>query len=142
MPILAATMRKNLRFPFTVKALTLLFLGISTGAFAQEAVTFSYTGAVQTYTVPPCVSQIQVTLKGGAGGGANGGNGATVTATLDVMSGDVWTKRTQTVHYNVIAASRNAHSTYCSFLCNNYTACSLSGQNMGLRSWSADSPDY
>lgn len=82
-------MRKNLRFPFTVKALTLLFLGISTGAFAQEAVTFSYTGAVQTYTVPPCVSQIQVTLKGGAGGGANGGNGATVTATLDVMSGDV-----------------------------------------------------
>lgn len=88
-PNLAETMNKNLRFVLTFKVLTLLFFGISSGAFAQEAVTFNYTGAVQTYTVPPCVSQIQVTLKGGAGGGANGGNGATVTATLDVMSGDV-----------------------------------------------------
>ena len=62
---------------------------ISGSVSAQTPVVFNYTGSVQTYTVPPCVNQLEVTLEGGAGGGTNGGNGATVTATIDVFSGDV-----------------------------------------------------
>lgn len=56
----------------------------------QESVFFDYTGSVQTYTVPPCVDQIEIVLKGAAGGGMNGGNGATVTAILDVLPGEVF----------------------------------------------------
>ena len=66
-----------------------LFLFLPLLASAQESVTFNYSGSVQTYTVPPCVNQLEVVLKGGAGGGTNGGNGSTVTATIDVFSGDV-----------------------------------------------------
>jgi gliding motility-associated-like protein len=51
--------------------------------------TFNYTGAVQTYTVPSCVTSIDVVVAGAKGGGFNGGNGATVTATLEVIPGQV-----------------------------------------------------
>lgn len=66
-----------------------LGLLLTSNLFAQETITFEYTGDVQLYSVPPCVNQIQVTLQGASGGGVNGGNGATVTATLDVSPGDV-----------------------------------------------------
>jgi hypothetical protein len=61
-------------------------------------VSFGYTGAVQTYTVPAGVGSItlQIAGAGGGGGGAdeggaggNGGSGATVTATLLVQGGSV-----------------------------------------------------
>jgi gliding motility-associated-like protein len=54
---------------------------------AQQSVTFNYTGAVQTWTVPPCVYSIQVDVRGAKGGGilanpfsgsGQGGNGARV----------------------------------------------------------------
>lgn len=54
--------------------------------------TFAFTGAMQTFTVPNCVSQIQVQLSGAAGG--NGffntnvpGNGGFVSGTLAVTPG-------------------------------------------------------
>mgnify|MGYP000300366144 CR=1 FL=1 len=37
--------------------------------FAQQSVTFNYTGAIQTWTVPPCVYNIQVDVRGAKGGG-------------------------------------------------------------------------
>jgi hypothetical protein len=55
--------------------------------FAQQSVTFNYTGAIQTWTVPPCVYSIQVDVRGAKGGGiqgnpfvgsGQGGNGARV----------------------------------------------------------------
>ncbi|MFN5653187.1 MAG: hypothetical protein ACK465_06155, partial [Flavobacteriia bacterium] len=54
---------------------------------AQQTATFNYTGAVQTWTVPPCVYTIQVDVRGAKGGGTlatpfvgsgQGGNGARV----------------------------------------------------------------
>lgn len=59
--------------------------------FSQTTVTYSYTGGTQTYTVPPCVSSITVTVAGAEGGGSAGGNGASVTATIPVNPGDVIT---------------------------------------------------
>ena len=58
-------------------------------ANAQDAITFGYTGEVEIYVVPNCVSQLEVELKGAAGGGPNGGNGSTVTGIIDVVEGEI-----------------------------------------------------
>lgn len=67
------------------------FIATLSTLLAQTTVTYSYTGGSQTYTVPPCVTSITVTVAGADGGGANGGNGAVVTATIPVNPGDVIT---------------------------------------------------
>jgi gliding motility-associated-like protein len=54
---------------------------------AQQSVTFNYTGALQTWIVPPCVYSIQVDARGAKGGGTNGGNGSRVLVTLAVTPG-------------------------------------------------------
>src|SRR5690606_6251032 len=72
------------------KHLLLFILLIVAGAgFSQTPTTFNYTGGVQTYTVPPCVTQIEVIVAGAKGGGNTGGNGATVTATINVVPGQI-----------------------------------------------------
>ncbi|MEI6766074.1 MAG: glycine-rich protein [Bacteroidota bacterium] len=48
---------------------------------------FSYTGSVQTWTVPTCVSSITVTANGAQGGGPIGGNGGQAIATIPVTGG-------------------------------------------------------
>lgn len=57
---------------------------------------FSYTGANQTFTVPSCVTQITIQAKGaqGARNGTNsaqGGQGATVQGTFNVVGGETYT---------------------------------------------------
>jgi RHS repeat-associated protein len=52
-------------------------------------VTFSYTGAAQTWTVPTGVTSVQVIADGAQGDGAFGGLGAQVQATLAVTPGQV-----------------------------------------------------
>ena len=70
--------------------LVFLFVGLLSNSIAQPTtVTFNYTGAVQTWTVPNCVTQITINLKGGKGGGANGGNGGQVTGLMTVTPGQV-----------------------------------------------------
>ena len=51
--------------------------------------TFNFTGSVQTFTVPPCVTTLTVVVAGAKGGGSNGGNGARITATLNVTPGQI-----------------------------------------------------
>jgi gliding motility-associated-like protein len=65
-----------------------LFLFFTAFVYSQT-VTFNYTGAVQNWTVPPCVTSITVTARGADGGGGNGGNGAQVTGTLAVTPGQI-----------------------------------------------------
>ena len=57
--------------------------------WAQTTVNFNYTGSAQTWTVPPCVTSINVVARGAKGGGSNGGNGSIVTATLSVTPGQI-----------------------------------------------------
>lgn len=57
--------------------------------------TFTYTGAVQTFTVPDDVSEITITAKGAAGGtdstgNSSGGFGGLVSARFPVTAGDVY----------------------------------------------------
>ena len=54
---------------------------------SQTTVNFNYTGAVQTWIVPPCVYTINAVVAGAKGGGANGGNGARITANIAVTPG-------------------------------------------------------
>ena len=56
--------------------------------FAQSQ-TFNYTGNVQTWTVPPCVTSINVIVAGAKGGGNIGGNGARISATIAVTPGQI-----------------------------------------------------
>lgn len=70
-------------------AIGLLTLGTIT---AQTVATFNYTGTVQTWTVPPGVTSIDVSMTGAQGGSSYpsisvGGNGGLVTATLSVTPG-------------------------------------------------------
>jgi gliding motility-associated-like protein len=58
-------------------------------SFSQTTVTFNYTGAVQTWIVPPCVYTINVVAAGAKGGGNIGGNGARITANIAVTPGQV-----------------------------------------------------
>lgn len=62
--------------------------------FAQPVVTFNYTGAMQTYTVPPCVNQLSVSVSGAQGNGNTngtnlGGLGGRVQAIINVTPGQV-----------------------------------------------------
>ncbi len=76
-------------FKYTAQLfLSLLFLSITSLVFSQT-VTFNYTGTVQSWTVPPCVTSIQVSARGADGGGTTGGNGSWVTGTLAVTPGQV-----------------------------------------------------
>lgn len=66
---------------------------ISIKSLAQTT-NFSYTGTLQTYTVPAGITQLTVTLKGASGGNATwgtatGGLGATVTGTITVTPGSI-----------------------------------------------------
>ncbi|WP_400190417.1 glycine-rich protein [Hymenobacter sp. B81] len=54
-------------------------------------VTYTNANAAHTYTVPPGVNQLAVDMTGGKGGGADGGNGGRVQATLTVVPGQVLT---------------------------------------------------
>jgi gliding motility-associated-like protein len=82
-------------------AAVLFLLLVSSLCLAQPTVTtpFSYTGSVQTFTVPPCVVLIHVKAWGGGGSGggtdsyngAGGGGGAYVQSDLTVVPGQVLT---------------------------------------------------
>jgi gliding motility-associated-like protein len=63
-----------------------LFITIS-HFFSQTTVTYNFTGGVQNFVVPPCVTSLSVTVAGADGGGALGGNGAIVTSTFAVTPG-------------------------------------------------------
>jgi hypothetical protein len=73
---------------------TLCFSSVSK---AQTTQTFIYTGSVESFTVPVCVSQITITAHGATGSNGNastspagiGGLGAIVSGTYAVSSGDV-----------------------------------------------------
>lgn len=65
---------------------------------AQTTTTFNYTGAVQTFTVPPCVTSVTIVAKGAQGGDVTGqspypqgGFGATMQGDFAVNPGDVLT---------------------------------------------------
>ena len=49
--------------------LSTLLLTCAGSGYSQSS-TYSYTGAVQSYTVPPFVTSLGVDAKGGSGGGA------------------------------------------------------------------------
>lgn len=55
----------------------------------QQFITFNYTGALQTWVVPSCVTSINVLAAGAKGGGNNGGNGARVSGVISVTPGQV-----------------------------------------------------
>lgn len=76
-------------FNFLKLALTKFILLIAFITNAQTTVTFNYTGAAQTWTVPACVSSINVSVAGGQGGGSYGGSGSIVTGTITVTPGQV-----------------------------------------------------
>lgn len=58
-------------------------------SYSQTTVSFNFTGNVQSWTVPPCVTSISVTMAGADGGGTSGGNGAVISGTLAVTPGQV-----------------------------------------------------
>ena len=66
-----------------------IFTIIFNNVFGQSPVTFNYTGNVQTWIVPPCVTTINVTVAGAKGGGTNGGNGGVVQGSIAVTPGQV-----------------------------------------------------
>ena len=71
-----------------ILTLSLLFILIFISNFrAQQPPTFNFTGAVQTWVVPPCVYNINVIAAGAKGGGPTGGNGARITANIAVTPG-------------------------------------------------------
>lgn len=53
--------------------------------------TFNFTGGNQTFTVPPCVTNLNITMSGAQGGGPTGGSGATLSGNVPVTPGDVIT---------------------------------------------------
>ncbi len=89
-------MKKNHK---TLLGVTLLLFGLSHNGNAQTTQTFSFSGASQTFTVPPCVSSITLDVRGAAGANAidklttnsTGGLGGRVQAVLTVTPGQVYT---------------------------------------------------
>lgn len=56
---------------------------------AQETTVFEYSGEVETYLVPECVTQLNITIQGAAGGGDEGGDGSTISGILNVTEGQI-----------------------------------------------------
>ena len=85
-PSLSATTR---RIAFLLLGLGTHVLACPTAQAQTSPVTFTYTGATQSFTVPAGVTSLTVVAKGAKGGesGSPGGNGGTVTATLSVTPG-------------------------------------------------------
>ena len=79
------------KYFFLIILFTIPYVYLSQGV---QSVTFNYTGAPETWTVPSCVSQIQIEIAGAKGGGINGGNGAIINGFLTVVPG-------QTIQLNV-----------------------------------------
>lgn len=75
-----------------IKSATIgLFLSLVTyfSGHAQITETFNCTQSPGSWTVPQCVTSIDVTISGAQGGGLGGGAGAEVTLTIPVSQGDV-----------------------------------------------------
>ena len=85
--ILTTTIISNLKWKIFSCVIFLALIGQKT--IAQTTVNFNFTNSVQTFVVPPCVFSLDVTAAGAKGGGANGGNGAQISATINVNPGDV-----------------------------------------------------
>lgn len=66
---------------------SVVFTLLSVGALTAQTTTFTYTGAVQTYVVPPCVTSVTINALGAQGGGTSGGLGGSATATVPVTPG-------------------------------------------------------
>jgi gliding motility-associated-like protein len=81
-------MKKLLLSQIVFSLLSILCFHINLSA-QSTTVNFVFTGAAQTWTVPPCVTSITVVAAGAKGGGTNGGNGSQITATIAVTPGDV-----------------------------------------------------
>jgi len=69
----------------------LISLGYSYSYCQSTTVNFNFNGALQTWTVPPCVTSIAVSVSGASGGGTFGGLGATITGNILVNPGDIVT---------------------------------------------------
>src|SRR5574343_336201 len=82
-------MKCNLQYFNSIYLSTLFSFILSSFSVLGQSVTFNYTGAMQTWTVPPCVTYINVIVAGAKGGGNTGGNGARISATLNVTPGQV-----------------------------------------------------
>src|ERR1041385_8709776 len=77
-----------------MKKTLLTTIAIAASMFvSSQTQTFNYTGAVQTFTVPSCVTSITIQAYGAQGGnasiGGTGGLGGYATGTLNVTPGDV-----------------------------------------------------
>ncbi len=58
--------------------------------FSQSnSITFNNTSSSQTWTVPSCVTSIDISMAGGSGGGSNGGLGSLISGTLTVTPGQI-----------------------------------------------------
>ncbi|MFT5860136.1 MAG: gliding motility-associated-like protein [Flavobacteriaceae bacterium] len=75
----------------TLLSISLVFVLSTFISEAQTTLTFPFTGAPQTWTVPSCVTAVNYTVAGAQGGGAGGGQGAVITGTIAVTPGDVFT---------------------------------------------------
>lgn len=89
-------MKKNyFNFRRVVQTLFLsAVVGVTTSEAQTVTQTFTYTGAVQQFTVPPCVGTMTIDVRGAAGGtggssGSAGGNGGGVTGVITSTPGQV-----------------------------------------------------
>lgn len=84
--------QKNKRLTSNWLLLCISFIfGLNFSFFAQQTVTYNYTGGTQTWTVPQCVSSVTITVEGAQGGGPAGGQGSVVSGTITVTPGQVLT---------------------------------------------------
>ena len=82
-------MNQLFRIFFTLFSL-IIFFGFNY-SYCQVTVNFNYTGSPESWTVPACVTNITVSIRGASGGGSAGGLGATITGNILVNPGDIVT---------------------------------------------------
>jgi len=76
-------------FFFSISFSISLSLGYSYSYCQSTTVNFNFSGAIESWTVPPCVTSIAVSVSGASGGGPAGGLGATITGNILVNPGDI-----------------------------------------------------
>ncbi len=84
-------MKKKLHLSLFSSLIALFLITIITPTLKAQSVTFSYNGAIQTYTVPAGVTSINITAAGAQGGGLinGGGLGASMSGAFTVTPGEI-----------------------------------------------------
>jgi hypothetical protein len=89
LPAVTAAQNGMIIYNSTIGCIEFVNAGAWVSLASHGSITYNYSGAIQSFTIPACITSLTIIAEGGDGadGGWGGSNGAIVTATVTVVPG-------------------------------------------------------